>query len=80
MLIGAMTIKINHGVPLPIHGGGYKYPWLDLREIGDSFLVVNGELHTVRSASYRAARKYGWKFYVAVVKGGVRVWRVEKPD
>ncbi len=73
--------KIENKVPLP-PGRKWKnrYPWNEMK-IGDSFYVpkeaVNTDSTIRTAAAYFARRNPEYKFRVAVVEGGVRVWRVE---
>lgn len=76
--------KIEKGITIPAgsrgNGGGLvKYPFL-LMEIGDSFLVpVSGtsNVKVMRSLNTRGTQFKPKKFQTRVVKGGIRVWRVE---
>lgn len=73
-----MTYKIESGIPMPNltrKGRNARYPMGDLN-VGESFLVTDAPVKTVRGAvSARNKTKRG-KFTAREVEGGVRVWRV----
>lgn len=87
-----MTIQIEKGIPTPPpgrgRGAGTGYPFEDMAEIGDSFLVGLDEgdesdeankllVRRVRQAALGAGRKYApAKFTVRKTTDGVRVWRI----
>ena len=71
--------KIEKGIPQPQGGGRFSlYPWQEL-EVGDSFMVPNAKLSTIRCSVARqnVGDKNGKKFRAANVDGGVRVWRYQ---
>ena len=65
-------IEKNIEIPSNKH---QKYPWDDL-EVGDSFLMPDGNLNQARSASNSWAMRHNVEFAVRTVDGGVRVWRI----
>jgi len=75
-----MEIKIEKGIPIPIpagrQGAQRKNPF-DEMEIGDSFLVAEEKIRTVRSLASFAKKKSGMKVATRKVDGGFRVWRIE---
>jgi hypothetical protein len=82
-MIGTSTIWrcnempiLEKGIAIPEKQKVVKYPY-QYMEVGDSFLVPEGNLSKVCNASYREWKKTGRKYTARVVEGGVRVWRVE---
>ena len=87
-----MSFVIEKGIPTPPpgrgRGAGASYPFEDMGDIGDSFLVPLDEsddsdeankllVRRVRQAALGAGRKYApAKFTVRKQADGVRVWRV----
>lgn len=81
-----MEIKIASTIPLPgSFGGGKggrtpKYPWRDM-EVGQSFFIGCPNVERVRiinsltSCRRNAQMKTGFRFMMAQVPNGVRVWR-----
>lgn len=67
---------LEKGIAIPEKQKVVKYPY-QYMEVGDSFLVPEGNLSKVCNASYREWKKTGRKYTARVVDGGVRVWRVE---
>lgn len=83
--------KIEKGIPTPPpgrgRGVGSQFPFADMGEVGDSFLVeldpeegAENEnkllVRRVRQAALGASRKYSpAKFTVRKVEDGLRVWR-----
>lgn len=68
--------KIEKNVPIPAdRRKKSKYPWKEM-EIGDSFFVPGKGTHEFRAVP-GAQKRYGMKFTMRAVEGGVRVWRVE---
>ena len=69
-------IVVEKGIELPKGRiGQQKYPW-DEMDIGDSFYVAGGDLKRIRWAATANGSKYGRKYSVRAVDGGVRTWRV----
>lgn len=55
-----------------------KYPW-DLMEIGQSFFVPGDPvkaMNSVTSCRRYAQKRYGTRYAIRTVEGGVRVWRI----
>jgi hypothetical protein len=85
------TIEKNIPAPAPGRGRGASagFPFADMTDVGDSFMVETNPdpeaamdnkllVRRVRQASLWATRKYKpAKFTVRKVEGGVRVWRTE---
>ena len=73
-----MEIKIEKGIPIPAgqQGAPRKYPF-DEMEIGDSFLVAEEKIRSVRALASLAKKKNGMKVATRKVDGGFRVWRIE---
>lgn len=73
-----MTYTIESDIPVPTrtNTNASKYPW-GLMDVGDSFMVSNGNVKSLRTVAYGASKRTGMKFKARVVEGGVRVWRVE---
>lgn len=67
-------IEIEKDIPIPIGGGGRKYPTLNL-DIGDSFIVAASDAASARQSAYHATRSTGRKFVTRTVAHGVRIWR-----
>jgi hypothetical protein len=70
--------KIEKGIPMPEKnpppGRVCRFPFAQL-EIGDSFLVPEVKLKSIRQTCFYYGKKLGRKFTSAEVEGGVRVWR-----
>lgn len=74
-----MTYTVRTNVPLPktVHRGRASvYPLSDL-EVGDSFVVTDKSVRTVRSAVAAFQKKYKAKFAVRTLDTGVGVWRTD---
>ena len=72
-----MTIKIEHGMPIPADGRRRPIYPFDAMTVGDSFFVPNKKPTDISGAVHYAQRKHpGWRFARRAVDGGVRVWRV----
>lgn len=58
------------------------YPWDSLREIGDHFLVINGNAPSISVACHHQARMKGkeWAYRTSTVDEGVLVILVKKPS
>ena len=67
---------------IPVQGKNrrYKYPFHEL-EIGQSFCVRCHQIEKQRlmdsmtSCRWQAEQKFGGKFVIRTVNGGIRVWR-----
>jgi hypothetical protein len=70
-------MKIEKGIPVTDQrrGNHRKYPW-DEMEVGDSFFVPGKSPNTISSSANYQSKTRGWRFKVASLEGGVRVWRV----
>ena len=72
-------IKIDKGIEIP-HRRMLKtrYPVREM-EIGDSFLIHDGEAPSkyIGSYSFLFSKMTGFKFMCRKVEGGFRYWRVE---
>lgn len=82
-----MTYQIDKDIPvppLPKSAGRkqgktrLKYPWPDM-EVGDSILVPDVTLETLKTAALAWAKRQGlpWKFTARSNIRGVRIWRYE---
>lgn len=71
-------IQIDKNVPLPPSGAGRPpiYPLREM-EVGDSFYSAAGKMKAIATAACKAGKKFGRRYAVRAVDGGVRVWRVE---
>lgn len=70
-------IRIQSNIPAPpAKRGGRKpkYPWASMR-VGDSFFVQGKSRDQIATTAYSAGTRYGYKFTVAEVQNGVRIWR-----
>ncbi len=79
-------ILIERGVPIPPLRKPMRYPWAELREIGDSFLVPEPDLAERRRRMRRLCasipwqtRRTGRRYIVRMVAGGVRCWLADIP-
>lgn len=88
-----MSFIIEKNIPAPPPGRGRGasagFPFADMTDVGDSFMVETSPdpeaatenkllMRRVRQAALWAGRKYQpAKFTVRKVDGGVRVWRTE---
>lgn len=73
------SVVIEQGIPAPLRtGSGRKriYPWLEM-EIGDSFIVGDGNPRRMFSIASIASKRHGMRFACASTTEGVRVWRIE---
>lgn len=70
-----MKFKIEKGVPCPPSRRDGFFPWNDL-EIGDSFFVPGTDSRRFGANASYSSKRYGKKFVVRNVDGGVRVWRI----
>ena len=68
-------IKIDTGIPIPRKRSELKYPFGALR-VGESLFVNNCTPGALSGSRQYAAQKYGFKFVMRTVEGGVRVWRI----
>ena len=67
-------MKVEKGIPIPRgNKSRSKYPWLEM-EVGDSFFTTESA-HRVRCAADKRQQKWGEKYTVKKVEGGVRCWR-----
>ena len=77
-----MAYRIDTNIPVPKSNPRAHYPFADM-EVGHSFLIECSNTdeaqlmvkNRLRSPLYAAQKKYGHKYIVAPVKGGIRVWR-----
>ena len=72
MGIDMISVEINKDVPLP--PPRRRYPYGEM-EVGESFLIAQGNLQVVCNANYRAGKRLGRRFIARREEGGVRVWR-----
>lgn len=68
-----ITVEVNRDVPLP--PPRRRYPYGEM-EVGESFIVLDGNLQVVCNANYRAGKRLFRKFIARREERGVRVWRV----
>jgi hypothetical protein len=68
-------IEIENNVPIPSQRPDSKYPIRAL-EVGQSFLALDANPHSVRVIACRLGRDLGRKFKTMKLHGGVRVWRL----
>ncbi len=66
--------KIEKGFSIP--KAKKKYPFSTM-EVGDSFLVGNDNLKSIRSSAYNYASKNHKKFAVRETPEGHRCWRIK---
>jgi hypothetical protein len=76
-----MIFKIEKNVPIPAlrrDGRSKKYPTSDL-QVGDSFLIPNGEIPNSGSAGGTSyyQRALGMRFARRKVAEGLRIWRIK---
>ena len=79
-----MEIKVEKNVPLPTNQTKKtKYPFGELKEVGDSFLACS-ESDVKKQASiascanaWSGRNQRTWKFTVRSTHEGIRVWRIE---
>ena len=71
-----MTIQVETGIPAPLEArhGQREYPIVEM-DVGQSFLVPNGNPNSIAASACRFGRQLGRKYRTAKVQGGVRVWR-----
>ena len=72
-------ITIEKGIEMPEKGVRNKYPF-HLMNVGDSFKVDTGKLHSVRSSAYNYKYRTGndtFKFEFRKVDESWRCWRVK---
>lgn len=72
MGIDMINVEISKDVPLP--PPRRRYPYSEM-EVGESFLIAEGNLQVVCNANYRAGKRLNRKFIARREEGGVRVWR-----
>ena len=65
---------IDKGIPIPQRKGHTKYPWPDL-ESGDSFLVPDGKINTLRSLCGSSGKRFKAQFIARQMEDGVRIRR-----
>ena len=84
-------MKVEKGIPIPSKGinqignknNPQKYPWCELTEAGDSFLVpvaadmTKKQIESLQSSVSGCGLRKKIKITTRQVKGGIRVWRVE---
>lgn len=78
-------VKVTKGIPIPPNARHeYKWPWLDMTEVGDSFLCPFGGvdpevvLRRMQSQAGCAGIKFKpQEFRARRAKGGIRVWRTK---
>lgn len=71
--------KIDKGVPVPKPRRPprkSKYPIAAMKP-GDSFLVPGYTFRNVSSMTSYAQKRFGGRYVMRTVDGGVRIWRVE---
>jgi hypothetical protein len=76
--------SIETGMPIPpknLGGCGVprserRRPWQKL-EVGQSFLVPEGDIHAEGTGAALATSRYQRRFIARRVCGGVRIWRIE---
>lgn len=66
---------IEKNIPVPDWRVRARYPFKDM-QVGDSFLIPQGDRKKVYPAASAAGARHGKKFAVRKVDDGVRVWRV----
>lgn len=72
---GHAMYQIDTNVPVPgRRKWSIKYPWHSM-EVGDSFLVPDGNLKSLRASASIQKRKTNREYMVRAVEGGVRIWR-----
>ena len=70
------NIKVEKGIPLPpTNAGKPMYPWAEC-EVGDSFFVTGVKAPTLAGSLNHQYQRYGRKFAIRKVEGGLRIWRV----
>ncbi len=67
--------EVEKNIPIP-ERVRMKYPWEQLG-IGDSFLIPDAIVDSVRSGLYSCARNMKIKVTLKTVDGGMRVWRIK---
>jgi hypothetical protein len=73
-LIEEDPFPVEKGVPIPL--GRDKYPWERL-DVGDSFFVPGKTLRSLATQTSYAGKRFGRRFRIRLVDGGVRIWRIE---
>lgn len=79
-----IRVKVDKHIPMPDQmrkqgrpKGAYKYPFHEL-DVGDSFFIGDAKQNTIAQSIYRAQRLHpGRRFVMAVLDGGIRIWRKE---
>jgi hypothetical protein len=75
-----MKYKIESGIPIPPPESGRDKGETALAmeklKKGQSFLIPDGKIRSIRSMASKAGRALGVKFSSREVEGGVRVWRI----
>tara|TARA_R100000482_G_C5037933_1_gene107017 strand:- start:298 stop:549 length:252 start_codon:yes stop_codon:yes gene_type:complete len=66
--------KIEKDIPMPIRNGNKKWGWLDKLEVGDSFVVADDSIASVRNAASRRKIKVASRIIKEAPKE-FRVWR-----
>ena len=71
------SFKIEEGVPLPKANSGrrFRYPWGNLKKVGQSVLVNTDNPVSARSAALSFARKHQMRLETRMTPEGLRVWR-----
>lgn len=69
------NFRIDHDIPPP--NGKTKYPWRELKAVGDSFFVPNVNTRIMSAQAGAAGKKFNMKFITRTVEGGCRIWRVK---
>jgi hypothetical protein len=72
-----IMIKIEKGIPAPIHRTNGKYPWM-IMDIGDSFsFPADVSISAASSMASNASKRYSPKKFNAKTSGDViRCWRI----
>jgi hypothetical protein len=74
-------MKIEKGIPMPGRNKprNTKYPWEQMEEVGDSFLVPSDAgVATFRATAHNYGLRHNKKFTIRAVGGGrYRCWRTE---
>jgi len=76
--VNTTGFTIEDGIEIPPRNSprGSKYPFAAL-EVGQSFLVTDVKIVSLRGAAWHAQKRNGHKYSVRAVEGGVRIWRRE---
>lgn len=74
-------IKVEKGIPLPVNSKGSLLAYrnaMDSMEVGDSFLISQNQINSLRMYFYRRADKYLFKFAAKRNDDkNFRIWRIE---